>query len=341
MADRKLFLKFPFPIIALVVIGIFFTFISTDTDMQSRKNYAIFQNAYSEVLGSKSEGWQRTQKVSEWFRVFGLNREVEVSWNKLPSGNLIFKFSKSEEKDTKIDENWFLIHGYMEHTGFLIDHIQHYLKTGKAVYSIDLPLHGLNTDSNFWDANSFYDYGRDLKESLELIEEKVSMICHSTGCVGVLDLLLGSDNYLKEKFYVQNAAFLANKLEKLFLLAPLIRVKFHSLLTMAAGIVPIKSIPRNTNPKSKRLQELRNLDPASAQNIPLTWFVKYTEWEKKRDWQKTNLNGNLIFDPKDGVVDVSYAKKIKAKLLPNFKITEIEGADHYVWHYSRFFDLTH
>ncbi len=169
----------------------------------------------------------------------------------------------------------FVLHGYYDHVG-IYDHLIEYLiKHNFAVISYDLPGHGLTTGDPVA-IPDFHRYRVILKTLMELLDSQLPRpwyaVGQSTGAAILIDYLISIRDNLS-----------VNELEKVVLLAPLIRPRnwlvnrmLHSVLSLFKDY-GARTFSYNSNDQTF-VHFLRTHDPLQSRLMSAQWVAALKKW---------------------------------------------------------------
>ena len=284
--------------------------------------------------------------ISLWFQHFKLERSKLVSHQLIPStGAALFKFQPHDQKIPKLSKSpkqVLLIPGYAEHCGYVTKIIDSMTDKGHEVYCLDLPNHGLSKTEVKWSIADFSSYTRTAYDVLKLLKNP-TVICHSTGCSGVLDLLLNDPmqtiatldydiDYLER---TKREHFI----ERLVLLAPLTKTKLHLLINTALPLFQLPTlktkdlIPSDMLTGYDGLDTIKKIDPLFSNQVSLNWLRAYKRWHRNRKWEKSsNVDTLLVLDPyQDDAISIDEAYDLITKHFFDRKTKFVEDANHFLW----------
>lgn len=354
MVYSRYWVRYCMPGILLLVFGL---------SNQPRKGYAISMLGVGTMADGKEiftdakeqmrlfdEG-EAPKALKNWFSYFGIRSADKVEAKRLQSTALAYYFPANDLNSS--EDPVILVHGYLEHCGYLHGHINRFNAENRSVICLELPGHGLSTYEEKWSIDDFRRYALATWElsvwaSNKFQGQKANVLCHSTGCVGFLDLLLASSDYLHSALsdFGVTGSLLPTVKEidvakqkqfdfgKIYFLAPLIEVKAHALISLATAILPLSSVPRLGGVSYEEMRKVLKKDPANQLFFPTSWTKRYLEWHKRRQWvPNPNALTRLIIDKKDSVVDSSAAIEATHTYLSG-ELVFTPGADHFLWFYK-------
>jgi lysophospholipase len=213
-------------------------------------------------------------------------------------------------------------HGYLDNCLYLQKLHKIMLVGGYDILCYDLPGHGISSGSRA-DIDNFYSYKDAAKAVIDNRPtgySKVSFMAHSTGAVGVTQLLL--DPKWTSPF------------DHVFLISPLVRSYLWGLSAWAYGTpLPnfIERLPTVRPKLNAEYQRIYDNDPFSVTSIPVNWFGELVKWNESLE-KKNSLNNSqkisVIFGEKDTVIDMGYSRGVYLKKFPQIEYRLIEGAGH-------------
>jgi len=217
------------------------------------------------------------------------------------------------------------LHGYYDHLG-LYRHLTGWaLAQGLAVFSCDLPGHGLSSGTRA-DIGDFDEYQAVLTELLEQaaqlgLPRPWHLLGHSTGGGIVLDYLLRGT--------------VREEIGHIILLAPLIRPRAWFWSTLAWRLLSpfTASIKRRFTDNSNDAQFLAFVrrDPLQAHCVPCRWFAALRRWIAQIETAAPSDHPVLLVQGQaDRTLDWRHNLKILAEKLPYAQRLLLPGAKHHL-----------
>lgn len=167
----------------------------------------------------------------------------------------------------------FVAHGLFDHVALYLPFIDSLLAQGCSVISADLPGHGLS-DGEKASISDFNHYGDFVEQVLACfpanLTQKLAGVGQSTGGAALLNYVLTREHGL-------------NRIERIVLLAPLIRPKSWSVARWLYFFFHrfLSTIPRNFTANthdSEFCDFLENVDPLQPQRISVQWTGAMKDW---------------------------------------------------------------
>ncbi|WP_085524287.1 alpha/beta hydrolase [Tuberibacillus sp. Marseille-P3662] len=231
---------------------------------------------------------------------------------------MVQMFSPRESKGTV-----FLLHGYLDHVGYLQRIIQFLNDHHYSVISYDLQGHGLSEGEKA-SVDAFSDYVLTLEKLMKKARDEMPdpfyVIGHSTGGAIAINYVLKHRNH---------------RFNKVVLAAPLIRSKYWHLTklghTLAKPFPFIDDINRHfrKNSSNQKYLSLAKKDPLQPQAIPLEWVDALIEWnENIQTYTETTLNTCVIQGDEDDTVAQQYNLEFIEDKFQNLQVFHIEKGRH-------------
>jgi alpha-beta hydrolase superfamily lysophospholipase len=191
------------------------------------------------------------------------------------------------------------LHGFLDHTGYLNHLIKHLLDNHYAVFSIDLPGHGLSGGDKY-SINNFKEYAQCLDILIKIIQKDARQQPHiigfSTGCSAVIEYL----------YYYQDI------FNKIIFISPLIKSGNWYLSKMGYYLMHkmMRKIPRlyksDTDDK-EFLYFRKHIDPLQQDFCSMQWVKALIDWNKSNiQYPGFNRKIDLIQGKKDTTVFWKY-----------------------------------
>lgn len=184
-----------------------------------------------------------------------------------------FELPKEQQQGTA-----FLLHGYFDHVGIFVHLIRHCLSLGYSVVIFDQPGHGLSSGRPA-SIESFMRYVDALTTCLERADKQHlpgpwQLIGQSTGCSVIMDGLQ------------QEATALLQRMERIILLAPLLRPHRWGQLRFLFPVLRhvIKLIPRGFAENSHDQEFLKFLaqnDDLQSRSVAVDWLQSMSDFQKR------------------------------------------------------------
>lgn len=220
-----------------------------------------------------------------------------------------------------------LHHGYLNHCRYL-DVLADKLNEWKYdVVCMDLPGHGKSSGEKF-DIDHFKTYSIATKETIANIQgeyKEIVFIAHSTGAVGMTDLLLDQE-------YI--------RVDKIIFIAPLIRSYLYRLSYWSWRIAG-RVLPRlPVRPLGEVHPEYRALvesDPHYPKTVPSHFAGELFNWnlELEQLVRKSEQEIFIFFGTQDTVIDTDYNRNFYQTHFPQAKIQELQGSNHLFFHHNQ------
>lgn len=218
----------------------------------------------------------------------------------------------------------FILHGYLDHVGLFARTIEMCLNQGMAVFSFDLPGHGLSSGASAV-IDEFEDYVQALEscinDAIGALPEPWYAIAQSTGCAVLMDYLLHTDE----------PAF-----RQATLLAPLVR-PLHwpwirlQLLLGARFISAVKRKFVSNSHDRDFLDFVRSQDGMQSRTISVRWLMALSRWIKRFERAApSDFPLNVIQGDDDRTVDWRFNLPAIAKKFPAHRLLMLEGGRHHL-----------
>jgi len=264
---------------------------------------------------------QNSEEIQNYFRFYKIDFDADAHF---------FGFYNSGENKIAahvyLNENSkgtvLLIHGYLEHSAITFTKlIPELLNKGYSVAAIDLPGHGFSNGRRA-DSRDFTEYYLAIKDFYNQYLHKLSgpqhIIGHSTGCVGIFELL--KDNSINIVTYI--------------LAAPLIRSDSWALSKFGMVLfgwylpkVPVLIKHGTTN--SAYAKFISHNDPLFIRWTPTSWVRTMYNWERNiRDYKTNNREIIILQGKKDKALEWKYNIKFLKIKFPNCIIKYFPEANH-------------
>lgn len=228
-----------------------------------------------------------------------------------------------------------LSHGYMNHCRYLDVLKNKFLQWNYDVLCFDLPGHGKSSGKKF-DIDNFSTYKKSLSAvigSIDSTYSQIDFIAHSTGTVGMTELLLDH-----EEVPVNNIIYLA----------PLVRSYLYKLSywTWRLGGRLLSRLPvRPLGEVHPEYREIVNSDPFYPKSVPNHFAGELFSWNDSLDKlnRVSDRKITVIFGSEDTVIDINYNHWFFETYFSKAEIITLEGSNHLLFHHndeirSRFFD---
>lgn len=235
----------------------------------------------------------------------------------------------------------FLLHGYTDSVGLMQHAIRFFLQRHWAVVCYDLPGHGLSS-GDLANINCFDEYRDTLTACLTLCGELMPApwrgVGQSTGGAIWMNYLLTCDQQKGFEKIKKNEGIKsiegANKIEKVLLLAPLVRpTKWQSIrLLLPVYSLFSKQVKRRFKLNSHDLSFVdfvKHKDPLQTTVMPLGWIASMGRWISRFAAMPQCVSPiEVIQGDADDTVDFRFNIPSIRKKFPNNKLVMIEGARH-------------
>ncbi len=262
--------------------------------------------------------------ISKFYHISNVDNYQQVSMN--VTNSLGHEYSIMTHRWTKGSSRLMVMaHGYIDNCGYVKPLQRFFLNSGFDILCIELPGHGLSSGDRA-DVDDFITYKDIYKHVFQRLPQGYDenyFYGHSTGAVGMLDLLLAHEPH---------------PFEKIILAAPLVRSHLWSLSKFGMkyfGFL-IKRLPtRRLSLHDREYKELLQIDPTLIKSTPKSWFPKLVNWNKglvEKD-NRSSEDVITIFAGKDSVIDQKYNEKFYRKTFSNLKVFNIPNSDH-AFHYE-------
>ena len=215
----------------------------------------------------------------------------------------------------------FFLHGYLDHTGTVVNGITACLGQRWAAASMDLPGHGLSSGER-GAINDFFEYADAFGRFVGLCGTRVPrpwiFVGHSTGCAVGLE-------YLHTR---PECPF-----EKVLLLAPLVRGDLYHLSRFANTLLSpfVRTVPRWFREASHDREFLRRFkdDPLQPRLFPLRWAKAYYAWHDRISGYAAWTSPIIVIQGTgDRVVEWHYNLPWLERHAEHLQIIRIEDARH-------------
>ncbi|TCP28914.1 alpha-beta hydrolase superfamily lysophospholipase [Scopulibacillus darangshiensis] len=265
---------------------------------------------------------EMTPDITAYLNYYGFNID-----------NIDFHFGKIDIDETKImvqifspkqnKGTVFLLHGYLDHVGYL-NHIIQYLNDHHYnVISYDLQGHGLSEGEKA-SVDAFSDYVLTLEKLMRKTKKEMPLpmyiIGHSTGGAIAINYALKHNDH---------------HFEKLVLAAPLIRSNYWYLSKLGFYLMKpfpfIDDIRRNfrENSSNEKYLTFSKKDPLQSKTIPLEWLGALINWnEKIKTYPPTDIQTCIIQGDKDETVEWKYNLEFVKKKFHHLEVCHIENGRH-------------
>jgi alpha-beta hydrolase superfamily lysophospholipase len=223
-----------------------------------------------------------------------------------------------------------ICHGYFDHTGLYGKVIRWALQNHFRCHCFDLPGHGLSSGEPAA-IDSFDQYSKVLSHIVKRENySRLSFLGQSTGCAVILNALLDKQFSLSTQ----------NTIDKVFLLAPLVRSKgWQKLRYIYFALRPVlSSIKRGFAESSHNWafnDFLKHEDPLQSRRIALCWLGAMEEWTEKikqpslqTSSPSQSFSTLIIQGDDDQTVDWEYNLEQIKRCLPDSKIEPVPGGKH-------------
>lgn len=215
-------------------------------------------------------------------------------------------------------------HGYLNNCSYLENLHQNLIGHGYDVICINLPGHRPSSGKKF-DIDRFETYANVLKAVLKTVQyERIDFIAHSTGTVGMTELLLQNYNL---------------PIDKIILIAPLIRSYLYGLSywswRLGGRILP--KLPRR--PLGDSMPEYREIvanDPHYPRLVPSHFARQLFNWNARLNKQKRRSDRavTVLFGTQDTVIETDYNRSFFQKYFSNAKLITISGSNHLFFYHN-------
>lgn len=224
----------------------------------------------------------------------------------------------------------FLLHGYLEHVGYLKHIIQFLNEHQYSVVSYDLQGHGLS-EGKTASVNNFSDYVLTMEKLMRKVRNEMAgpfyLIGHSTGGAIVINYVLKHRNH---------------HCDKVIMVAPIIRSNYWHLTKL--GFFLTKAFPfidgikrqLRENSSNKKYLNFTSKDPLQPDAIPLDWIEALIKWnEKIQNYDSSNTNACVIQGMKDKTVEWKYNLEFVKEKFHNLQVVPIENGKHALFNESK------
>ncbi|MFD2924710.1 alpha/beta hydrolase [Halobacillus naozhouensis] len=224
----------------------------------------------------------------------------------------------------------FLLHGYLEHVGYLGNIIQFLNDHHYRVVSYDLQGHGLS-EGEAASIDHFSTYVLTLEKLMKKARDEMSgpfyVIGHSTGGAIAVNYLLKHHDH---------------NFDKAILVAPLVRSNHWCLTKLGfylSKLFPyIKRIDRRFRENSSNQNYLKFIqkDPLQSETIPIEWLSALINWNKNiQTYRATDMETCVLQGTKDETVAWKYNLRFVMEKFLHLKIVYIEDGKHSLFNESK------
>ncbi|MFP5386754.1 MAG: alpha/beta hydrolase [Bacteriovoracia bacterium] len=220
-----------------------------------------------------------------------------------------------------------LVHGYLDNCAYPKPLQRWFLTQGHDVLCLELPGHGESTGGRA-DISAMEEYYQIFQlifpQVFALHYRSFSFFAHSTGNVGMIELLLRNEEH---------------KFENIIMATPLIRSYLWKLSRFGHRVFGkiLRRVPKRPasldDPEYKRLAKL---DPKPFKSVPLNWYKQLIKWNEilSEDSRSSQENVSVIFGSEDKTIDFPFNKRFMEQRFPNAEINVIRGSGHTL-HYQK------
>lgn len=271
---------------------------------------AEYRARMADAFGTGGAAREAESLLADYGARFGtLPGDVEWRTLRTGSGLALNAFLVGNARGTAI-----VTHGYLDDSTAMSGIIRTCLESGWSVLAVDLPGHGLS-DGPRADAEDLAEYGKALSEAAACAASVAAKspfvaVAHSAGGLAALEWArLESEVALSE-------------LAGLFLMAPLVRPRAWWLLGPLTAFADVfaDSLPVEAN-------EGLFLNP---KYLPLGWTGALRRWLRRaKDFPELNLPAVVAYGDEENVLDVAYARRFFARVLPRAEWISVEGGGHF------------
>ncbi len=288
------------------------------------------------------------ERLSSWEQRIDFDRPVEKTKNiqrylnyyGFDIENVDFHFGKMEIDEQEIavqifnpkqsKATVFLLHGYLEHVGYLRHIIQFLNDHHYRVVSYDLQGHGLSAGEAA-SIDHFSNYVLTLEKLMKKARDEMAgpfyIIGHSTGGAIAINYVLKHHDH---------------NFDKAVLVAPLVQSNHWCLTKLAFYLIKlfpfIKSVHRRYRENSSNQTYLKFVrkDPLQPETIPLEWLNALIRWNKNiQTYRSTGMETCVIQGTKDDTVAWKHNLHFISKKFPHLKIVHIEDGKHSLFNESK------
>lgn len=241
----------------------------------------------------------------------------------------------------KKQQSVIVAHGLFDHSGIYLKLVETLLAVGKAVFIVDFPGHGLSAGEPAA-INDFSEYANVIGDIVILLKQspehfgELALLGQSTGAAAIL-------RYLVDR--VDQA-----DVEKIVLLAPLIRVRSWGLIKASYPLVKMftSSVKRNFTINSNDVEFcnfIKTEDVLQPRRIPLQWIqamINWVEWIERQhlkleagDIRKQKVALLMIQGDADATVDWQYNLPLIRDFFLNSETVHLPQAKHHLVNESK------
>ncbi len=223
-------------------------------------------------------------------------------------------------KKDKIKGTLFVLHGYLDNTGYLQKLIAYFLDLNFAIATMDLPGHGLSS-GELSGIDSFSTYGDIFKIFVNNYSSSLPKpyyaIGHSTGASTIIEYLYNTDSVFDKSYFI----------------APLVRTskwKTSKIVYFLFNpfINRVNRIYRSSS-HDKNFSKFQKNEPLKIDSLALSWSKALYNWEKDLKKRKIlNSPVMIIQGDKDGVVWHKHNIPFLEEKLVGVEVKYIIGAEH-------------
>lgn len=215
----------------------------------------------------------------------------------------------------------FFLHGFLDHTGTLVNGITPCIDEGWAVAAMDLPGHGLSGGER-GAINDFVEYAAAFDRFFDLCSPRLPrpfvFVGHSTGCAVGLEWLHREQ---------------PNPFRKVIFLAPLVRGDLYHLSRFGNAVLSpfVTTLPRwfrDASHDRAFLKRFRN-DPLQSEKFPMRWAKAFYTWHDRiGSYGEWSLPLVIVQGSGDRVVEWRYNLPWLQEHIPGCRIVMVDGARH-------------
>lgn len=270
-----------------------------------------------------------TSSIADYFRFYSLpsatytNINYQLGYIDTPKFRLCTQLWQPSTPIGTI----FIVHGYFDHTGLYSHIIRFFLEQSYAVFSFDLPGHGLSSGERA-SIDNFSDYSSALEHCLAWAKGKLTapwlLFGQSTGAAIITNSLLA--NNIHSNFPITRA----------ILCAPLVRIThWHTIRFFYYLISPFRKTIKRKRTKNSHDESFLSLlaqDPLQPDVISLRWLNALYQWNRiiKKIRTTINVPSFIIQGESDHTVDWHYNLSfLKARCVPA-EIIRLPEAQHHL-----------
>ena len=221
-----------------------------------------------------------------------------------------------------------IAHGYMNHCRYL-DVLKENLKSlNYDVLCYDLPGHGKSSGKKF-DIDHFKTYALVTRSVIAKAQEsgyqKIDFIAHSTGTVGVTELLLEQENL---------------GLSRIVYIAPLIRSYLYKLSywswRLGGRLLPRLPV-RPLGEVHPEYLEILNSDPFYPRSVPNHFAGELFSWNDYLESlnRVSERKIHILFGTRDTVINTQFNRYFFETYFPAAEIQTLEGSNHLFFHHNQ------